>query len=153
MANRIGVLTVPTRYEGLLDSVGQQQIGQILLESEPDLNAVRAALVEVVSAKQAKLLFLLGSTGTGKTTLAALTQIYLASHVSAVVSPPPDYELALSDLPAWLHKNINPSDRQKGIVVVNLDGRELPAVDEAARQAAMVNLNAYFRRTNNLLAV
>ena len=45
MVSRIGVLTVPTRYEGLLDSVGQQQIGQILLESEPDLNAVRAALV------------------------------------------------------------------------------------------------------------
>jgi hypothetical protein len=153
MVSRIGVLTVPTRYEGLLDSVGQQQIGQILLESEPDLNAVRAALVEVVSAKQGKLLFLLGSTGTGKTTLAASTQIYLASYVSAVVTPPPDYELALTELPAWLHKNINASDRRKGIVVVNLDGRELPAIDESARQAAMVNLNAYFRRTSNLLAV
>ena len=70
-----------------------------------------------------------------------------------VVTPPPDYELPLGELASWLNANVLTADREKGIVVVNLDGRELPAVDEAARQAAMVNLNAYFRRTKNLLAV
>jgi hypothetical protein len=153
MARTIGVVAVPTRYEGLIEAVGPHQMGQVLLESEPDLAAVKEALVEVASAGQGKLLFLLGGTGVGKTTLAASCQLYLANHVSKVVTPPPDYDLPLSELPSWLNKNVLAADRNRGIVVVNLDGRELPAVDLSARQAAMVNLNAYFRRTKNLLAV
>lgn len=153
MVNTIGVVTVPTRYEGLLEAVGPQGLGQVLLESEPDLNVIKEALVEVKSAGQGKLLFLLGGTGVGKTTLAASTQIYLASHVSRVLTPPPDYELPLNELPSWLNKNVDANDRKRGVVVVNLDGRELPATDPTARQAAMVNLNAYLRRTSNLLAV
>lgn len=153
MSSKIGVVTVPTRYEGLLDAVGQQQIGQVLLESVADLSAIKEALVEVASAGQGKLLFLLGATGVGKTTLAASSQLYLAHQVSRVVSPPPDYELPLGELPAWLSKHVFPADRERGIVVVNLDGRELPALDASARQAAMVNLNAYLRRTKNLIAL
>ncbi|WP_146210809.1 hypothetical protein [Azospirillum sp. TSO35-2] len=104
MAGKIGVVTVPTRYEGLVDTVGQKAVGQVLLESREDLNSVRESLVEVASANQGKLLFLLGGTGTGKTTLAASCEIYLATYVSKVVTPPPDYELPLGSLPAWLHK-------------------------------------------------
>jgi hypothetical protein len=153
MANKIGVVMVPTRYEALIEAVGQEHVGQVLLESPPDLAAIKEALVEVTSSAQSKLLFLLGGTGVGKTTLAASSQLYLANFVSRVVVPPPDYELPLSDLPGWLHKTVLPADREKGIVVVNLDGRELPARDAPAHQAAMVNLNAYLRRTKNLLAV
>ncbi|MGY6240728.1 hypothetical protein ACW910_25120 (plasmid) [Burkholderia ambifaria] len=153
MANTIGVVTVPTRYESLVDAVGPQNIGQVLLESQVDLTAVKEALVEVTSAGQGKLLFLLGETGVGKTTLATSCQLYLATHVSKVVTPPPDYELPLSELVSWLSKNVINGDRERGVVVVNLDGRELPAVDAAARQAAMVNLNAYLRRTKNVLAL
>lgn len=153
MRKSIGVVVVPTRYESLLDAVGEEHIGQVLLESEPDLSAVKEALVEVASAGQGKLLFLFGGTGVGKTTLAASCQLYLAKHVAKVITPPPDYELPLGELPSWLNKNVPASDRERGIVVVNLDGRELPAVDLSARQAAMVNLNAYLRRTKNLLAV
>jgi hypothetical protein len=153
MAGKIGVVTVPTRYEALVDAVGQRQVGQVLLESPPDLAAVKEALVEVAGSGQSKLLFLLGGTGIGKTTLAASSQLYLANYVTRVISPPADYELPLGELPAWLNKNVPPIDRDRGIVVVNLDGRELPALDAAARQAAMVNLNAYLRRTKNLLAV
>ena len=153
MPSKIGVVTVPTRYEGLLDAVGQQQIGQVELESEADFASIKEALVEVTGSGQGKLLFLLGDTGVGKTTLAASCQLYLANHVTKVVTPPPDYELPLGELPGWLNKGVQSGDRERGIVVVNLDGRELPAVDAAARQAAMVNLNAYLRRTKNLLAV
>ena len=153
MSSKIGVVTVPTRYEGLLEAVGAQSLSQVLLESESDLVALKETLVEVKSAGQGKLLFLLGGTGVGKTTLAASCQIYLASHVSKVLTPPPDYELPLGELPAWLNRHVDAKDRGRGVVVVNLDGRELPAVDATARQAAMVNLNAYLRRTPNLLAV
>ncbi len=153
MSSKIGVVAIPTRYEGLLDAIGEQGIGQVLLESEPDLAVLKKALVEVKSVGQGKLLFLLGDTGAGKTTLAESCQIYIANQVSKVVTPPPDYELPLIELPSWLNKNILAKDRAQGVVVVNLDGRELPAVDATARQAAMVNLNAYLRRTPNLLTV
>lgn len=136
-----------------MEAVGQQQIGQVLLESPEDLDVVKRSLVEVSSSNQGKLLFLLGKTGVGKTTLAASCQLYLARQVSRVITPPPDYALPLGELPAWLSEKVPNAERERGIVVVNLDGRELPAVDASARQAAMVNLNAYLRRNKNVLAV
>ena len=153
MAKALGIVTVPTRYEGLVEAVGQQNIGQVLLECGEDLLAIKECLVELNSARQGKLLFLIGKTGIGKTTLAAACGIYLAAYVTKIVTPPPDYELPLTGLVEWLNRNVSAADREKGVVVVNLDGRELPAVDPAARQAAMVNLNAYLRRTTNVLAL
>lgn len=153
MAKPIGVVSIPTRFEGLLEAVGQQEIGQVLLESETDLAAIKEALVETSSSEQGKLLFLFGGTGVGKTTLAASSQLYLAHQVTKVITPPPDYELPLAELPSWLNKHVSTADRQKGIAIINLDGRELPAVDPSARQAAMVNLNAYLRRTKNILCL
>jgi energy-coupling factor transporter ATP-binding protein EcfA2 len=125
----------------------------VLIESAVDLTVVKESIAELASANQGKLLFLIGKTGVGKTTLAAACGLYLARYVTKVVTPPPDYELPLGELVVWLGKNVSPDDREQGIVVVNLDGRELPAVDPQARQAAMVNLNAYLRRTNNVLAL
>lgn len=152
MAQSIGVVVIPTRYESLVDSVGSDQVSHVLIESPEDIAALKQSLVEVTSSGQAKLLFLIGKTGKGKTTLAHCSLIYLSSVVSGVVTPPPDYEVSLNDLPGWLHKNI-PANRVDGITVVNMDGREIPALDENSRQAAMVNLNAYLRRTKNVLVV
>jgi hypothetical protein len=151
--SKLGVITVPTRYEGLREVVGPQGIGRVLIETPADLQAIKEAVVEVSAAAQGKLLFLLGQTGAGKTTLAASSQVYLASLVVEVVTPPPDFELPLADLPAWLNRNVPAENLQRGIVIVNLDGREMPPVDPNAQQAAVVNLNAYFRRTKNLLAL
>jgi hypothetical protein len=150
---QLGVIKVPTRYEGLREVVGAQAIGRVLIETPTDLMAVKEAVVEVTAGSQGKLLFLLGDTGAGKTTLAASSQVYLASLVADVITPPPDYDLSLTDLPAWLNRNVPTQSLQKGIVIINLDGREMPAVDVNARQAAMVNLNAYLRKTKNLLAM
>jgi len=150
MARPLGIVRVPTRFEGLVDAVGRVNIRQVLIESAVDLTVVKESIAELASANQGKLLFLIGKTGVGKTTLAAACGLYLARYVTKVVTPPPDYELPLGELVVWLGKNVSPDDREQGIVVVNLDGRELPAVDPQARQAAMVNLNAYLRRTNNV---
>ncbi len=35
MSKQIGVVIVPTRYEALIEAVGQQQIGQVLLGRIP----------------------------------------------------------------------------------------------------------------------
>lgn len=150
---KIGVVSVPSRFEGLRDVVGPQAINRVLIETPSDLAVVREVAVEVTASAQAKLLFLLGTTGAGKTTLATCSQVHLAGLVSEVVTPPPDYDLSLADLPAWLNSNVPKAAMERGIVIVNLDGREMPAVDANARQAAMVNLNAYLRRTKNLLVL
>lgn len=146
-----GVLRIPTRYEALLQTVGRSNLSQVILKPLKDLVAITQAIIEVKSAQQGKIVFLLGDSGAGKTTLAASTQIYLNDQVSDVLVPPADYTLPLGELPAWLSKNVK-TDKSK-ITLVNLDGRELPSLDHNARAAAMVNLNAYLRRTPRILVV
>src|SRR5579884_4168054 len=154
MSQQIGIVAVPNRFESLQDAVGPQRVADVLIESPNDLSALQAAVFEVRASRQGKLLFLLGRSGIGKTTLAESSQIYLPTLVSAVITPPPDFEVPLSDLPVWLSKHMPPRDKSSDtIVLINLDGRELPAADENMQRAAVVNLNAYLRRAPHLLAV
>ena len=153
--DKLGIVRIPFRFEGLRDLVGRAQIGQVLIESTDDLIAIKRVAAEVKSAGQGKLLFLLGRPGTGKTSLAESLPVYLSDVVAAVVTPPPDYELSLADLPRWLHLELAKlRGVAKGkIVVANLDGREIPPSDEVSARAAMVNLNALLRRQPNVLAL
>ncbi len=149
----IGIVKVPSRFEAVRDAVGPAKLSQVLIESPVDLTNVKQALAEVASSGQGKLLFLRGNPGAGKTSLAESIGIFLADIVGGVLSPPPDYELPLQNLPTWLANNIPEARRKIGnkMLVVNLDGREIPTLDEAATNAAMVNLNALLRRNSNIL--
>ena len=149
----IGVVRVPSRFEAVRDAVGPDNIGQVLIESPNDLVALKQALAEVSSSGQGKLMFLRGSPGAGKTSLAESSAIFLADIVGGILSPPADYEVSLQDLPAWLAHKLPEMRRKAGekIMVVNLDGREIPTLNEAATNAAMVNLNALLRRNPNIL--
>ncbi|HEX8834407.1 MAG TPA: hypothetical protein VF719_09415, partial [Abditibacteriaceae bacterium] len=129
----IGIVKVPSRFEAVRDAVGPDKISQVLVESPQDLTALKQALAEVTSSGQGKLMFLRGNPGAGKTSLAESSAIFLADIVGGVFSPPADYEVALQDLPAWLSQNL-PEMRIKGgnkILVINLDGREIPTLNEA----------------------
>jgi len=116
---------------------------------------MKQAVAEVSSARQGKLIFLLGRPGQGKTSLIESLAVFLADVVGTVLSPPPDFELPLAELPSWINRELPAAkERAKGkLIVVNLDGREIPTVDEVATQAAMGNLNALLRRNPSLLAV
>ncbi|WP_395701356.1 hypothetical protein [Aquabacterium sp.] len=130
-------------------------MSHVLIECPDDLKAMKQAVAEVSSARQGKLIFLLGRPGQGKTSLIESLAVFLADVVGTVLSPPPDFELPLTDLPSWINRELPAAkERAKGkLIVVNLDGREIPTVDEVATQAAMGNLNALLRRNSSLLAV
>ena len=122
----LGIVRIPHRFEALQAAVGRERLGEVLLESRPDIEAIKRVIAEVKSAGQGKLLFLLGAPGTGKTSLAESLRIYLLDVVGDVLTPPPDYEIPLSALPSWLAEHLDSSRRRAGdrLVVVNLDGRE-----------------------------
>lgn len=149
----IGILRVPSRFEALKDAVGPARISQVLIESPADLISLKQAIAEVESSGQGKLVFLRGNPGAGKTSLAESAHIFLADVVGGVLSPPPEYEIPLSALPSWLSTNMPEARANAGnkVLVVNLDGREIPTLDEVATNAAMVNLNALLRRTPKTL--
>lgn len=148
----VGLVHIPARFEALRDTVGAGRLAQVLIEPVADVNEMKRAIADVAAARQGKLLFLLGGSGTGKTSLAESLPIFLPKAVAKVVTPPPDYALPLAELPKWLSANVQ-AGPGTSVTVVNLDGREIPAVDEQVTQGAMVNLNAFLRRTPNILAL
>ena len=43
MANSIGVVAVPRRFEALRDAVGPSQLSHVLIEGQTDLSAIKKA--------------------------------------------------------------------------------------------------------------
>lgn len=155
MADGLGIVQIPASFEVLRDAVGEDRIGQVLLECPEDLDSFKRYVAEVKASGQGKLLFLKGESGQGKTSLVASTSVFLTDVVGTVLLAPPEYDLPLSQLPMWLARELPNAQRNSrgGLVVVNLDGREIPVLDEAATQAAMGNLNGFLRTNPDLLLV
>jgi len=151
-ASRVGIVSVPARYEALRDSVGPNRVSQVLIEPTSDMPALQQVIAEVKASRQGKLLFLQGEPGSGKTSLAESLAIYLGNAVGAVLTSPPDFQLPLPELPAWISKERSriqlPPEK---LVIVNLDGREITSPDRASTVAAMTNLNALLRRTPDMV--
>ena len=149
----IGVVHIPASFETLRDAVGPDRISQVLIESPEDLKAIKRAVAEVDAAGQGKLFFIRGQPGQGKTSLIESAAIFLADVVGSVISAPAEYDVPLADLPRWIADSL-PAARQgagKKLVVVKLDQREIPALDENVTRAAMGNLNGLLRSTPRLL--
>lgn len=151
----LGVVSVPASFETLRKAVGPDKVGEVLLECATDLDKIKRCLAEVQASGQSKLLFLRGTPGQGKTTLVESTSVFLADAVSTVLDAPPEFELSLLQLPGWLANRIPQTRERAGnkVVVVNLDQRETPVLDEAATQAAMGNLNGVLRNNPGALLV
>lgn len=150
--SRIGLVSVPARFESLRDTVGANRVSQVLLEPSRDLPVLRKAIAEVRAARQGKLLFLQGAPGSGKTSLAESLGIYLNSAVGTVLTSPLDYHTPLASLPAWISQQKQKvGNLQDKVLIVNLDGREIENPDKTATMAAMTNLNALLRTTPDLL--
>ena len=155
MSTNLGIVSIPANFETLRAAVGAERLSHVLLECPQDLRALKQAVAEVGTAKQGKLVFLLGRPGQGKTSLVESLGVFLADVVGAVISPPPEFALPLAELPGWIHAQL-PLAREKSkgkLIVINLDGREIQTVDEAATRAAMGNLNALLRRNPEVLAL
>jgi len=155
MITNLGMVKIPSRFESLRAAVGPERVSQVLIEPVDDLAAMKQVIAELRTSGQGKLIFLLGSSGAGKTSLAEALPVFLSDTVSQIMTPPADYELPLSGLAAWISNAIKTAagNNKSGITIVNLDGREIPVVDEGIANGAMVNLNALLRHSPNLLLV
>lgn len=155
MAQSIGVVSIPASFETLRDAVGPDRIGQVLLECPEDLAALKKAVAEVASAGQGKLMFLRGTPGAGKTSLAESVPVFMSDSVGNILTPPPDYDVPIADLPRWISQNLAQARREARdrVILINLDRREIPVIDEVATQAAMGNLNGLLRTTPRALLV
>jgi hypothetical protein len=150
--SRVGIVSVPARYEALRDAVGPNRVSQVLLEPTADMPTLKQVIAEVRASRQGKLLFIQGDPGSGKTSLAESLAIYLGNAIGAVLTSPPDFQLALPDLPGWIAQERARIQLQPDkLMVVNLYGREITNPDKAATVAAMTNLNALLRRTPDML--
>jgi hypothetical protein len=155
MGQKIGVVSIPASFETLRDAVGPERIGQVLLECPDDLEAIKKALAEVTAAGQGKLMFLRGTPGAGKTSLAESVPVFLSDSVGDILTPPADFEVPITELPRWISQNLAQARRKAGdrVILINLDRREIPVIDEVATQAAMGNLNGLLRTTARVLLV
>ena len=99
MKASLGIVQIPASYETLRDAVGADKVSQLLIECPDDLSAIKKAVAEVKSSRQGKLLFLRGTPGVGKTTLAESVPVFLADVVGAIVTPPPEFQVSLTRLP------------------------------------------------------
>jgi hypothetical protein len=152
---KVGIVQIPASYEVLRQAVGEDRIGQVLVECDRDIVEFKRYIAEVTASGQGKLLFLKGESGQGKTSFVESTAVFLTDVVGGVLSAPPEYELPLPDLTWWLSDELPKTRRiaRKRLTVVNLDGREIPALDEGATQVAMGNLNGFLRTNPDVLMV
>jgi hypothetical protein len=155
MANSLGIISIPASYKVLRDAVGIDKIGQVLLECPDDLLEFKKNIAEVSTSQQGKLAFLKGEPGQGKTSFVESTDVFLSDAIASVITAPPEYELPLGQLMTWLAPQLVKERRSSNgrLIVINLDGREIPVLDEASTQAAMGNLNAFLRNNRDLLLI
>jgi hypothetical protein len=151
----LGIVQIPASYEVLRQAVGEDRIGQVLIECSRDIAAFKRYIAEVTASGQGKLLFLKGESGQGKTSFVESTAVFLTDVVGAVLSAPPEYELPLAELTRWLSEELPRARRsaRERLIVVNLDGREIPTLDEVATQVAMGSLNGFLRKNRDALMV
>lgn len=148
----IGTVRVPSRFESLRDTIGHSRISQVLIEPQNDLPRLKKWVAEVRTANQGKIAFVVGQSGVGKTSLIESMSIFLADSVSSLLSAPANYEVPLTGLVKWLNdKLVKVTSKDNKITVCNLDGREVLAADDATGNNAMVDLNAFLRKTPGVL--
>src|SRR5262245_36376685 len=118
----LGIVQIPASYETLRAAVGADKARKLLIACLEYLSAIKKAVAEVKSSRQGKLLFLRGTPGAGKSTLAESVPVFLADVVGAIVTPPPEFQVSLTRLPKWISKNLPKARQSAGdrVVLVNL---------------------------------
>jgi hypothetical protein len=111
--------TIPTRFESLISQEGFEP-QELIVAVEADLRAFDR-LRRIASVKGGGVLaFLLGPSGTGKTTAVYSASTHLSAEFEPVFSVPGDVELR--NLPEWITGHLPPSSGRCRLVL--LDARE-----------------------------
>ena len=137
---------LPTRYEPLVSTFGERA-KTTFVAPEKDIAILKTLIARMESSRQSKIMFLLAPTGSGKTTFIHSLEIFLTDKVTNVDRLPPGHSLSVLEISAYLAA----LPIKKGITIINFDGREAPAFDEAEYRTFLVQLNAILRMRNDLL--
>lgn len=150
----IGIVKVPHSFEGLKATVGNAALAQVLIDVPADTEAAKTAIVEVKASAQGKLKFLIGESGSGKTSFLEALPFLLSQEVGATITTPGNFDLPLRDLPAWISREIEAKRRVQPdkVILINIDGRESVPLESKETQGVIHDLNALLRRKPNILA-
>ncbi|MHB0920058.1 MAG: hypothetical protein ACYC22_03775 [Thiomonas delicata] len=119
------------------------------VQPEEDIEAIKRFIAAAESSSQGKVLFLTAPSGTGKSTFVHSLEIFFSDRVGEVVRLPPQHELTVSEIPAFLAK----LPVQSKFTVVNFDGREAPYFNEPEYQTFLGALNGLLRTRRDLLVI
>lgn len=142
------ITDLPTRYEPLINVLGENA-KTTLLEQKSDLTVIKRLLARMKSSGQGKIIFIFGSSGSGKTTFVHSIETFLSDEIYSIVDLPPEHKLSLQDTPKW----ISSLPKNNRITVVNFDAREAPSFDEKIYRSFLVQLNSIIRTRNDILIV
>lgn len=140
---------IPTRFESLRATF-QDQVPTILVRVEEDIERFARIGLQIQAARQGKLVFLFGDSGSGKTTACYSLPIFLPDYFSAEYTLPPPYELQHGDIPKYIANSI---PKNRNITVVSIDGRETPDIDPDVFRSLLMQLNRLLRDRPDLLLV
>jgi hypothetical protein len=141
------LIRIPSRFESIL-ARDDMQATPLILPVEEDLRQFDRLRQTAVTQSAGVLAFVLGATGSGKTTAAYSA----AAHMSELFAPviPVPHDIPLRDVAEWVSKNL-PKREKRGLLVL-LDGREITD-DEIGVRQLIAALNAFVRTRPNVLIV
>lgn len=138
---------IPNRFESVLASPHFRAISLIFPVQE-DLQAFDLLSHKAELQQGGLLVFLLGTTGIGKTTAVYSSSVHMPSRFSEVFLIPPEIELR--NVSSWLKENL-PSSNNK-ILLILFDGREATD-DEVGLRQFLSSLNQLLRRRKDILFI
>lgn len=142
-------VNIPSRFEGLMRAFGEKAPAT-LQRVEPDIEEFTKIALGIKRTQQGKLIFLYGPPGIGKSSFLYSLPIFQPGYFSVEVKLPPTWELGLSEIPAYIMRNIPVTDK---ITIITVDRRESPNFDEKQFRGLMVDLNGLLRERPDVLIV
>jgi hypothetical protein len=101
------------------------------------------------STNQGKIIFLSAESGGGKSTFVHSLKLFIPDYVDEIVRLPLPHELSVQGIPGYLAS----LPKHSKFTIVNFDGREAPAFDQAEYQTFLGALNSLLRTRSDLLVV
>lgn len=138
-------IVIPSRFESLADNA-KLKAQPTLVKVDDDLKAFIYLANKARTQGGGVLAFILGPTGTGKSTAAFAASVYLGDTYTSLVRVPSLIDLR--EVIAWLTKNL-PASGQK-VIPVLFDGREVTD-DQVGLKQFLTGLNQLLRSRSDVV--
>ncbi|MGE5560144.1 MAG: ATP-binding protein [Chloroflexota bacterium] len=145
-------MSIPSRFEPLQEAFGDSRWPTVLIRTDSDIDLFKRLAVKVRTARQGKLVFLYGESGSGKTTICASLRVFLPDDYAQPVFLPPPWELPHDQIPAYISANFRRKPDSR-IQIVAIDRREMPELDDVAFKRLLTQINGLLRTRPDLLLI